>query len=257
MSRRRVLLFGILCAVCLLAGVAVVARGEVRERRAQDEIEIASRAVANPAAITTGTIVFRNLDTQRPSWHGFTALAASNDPATRDIVSLPCARVYFAADHGLCLEPAGTVLEQKVTILDQRLQPAGSLTLKGVPTRARVSPDGHYGAVTFFVSGHSYAEPGSFSTQTTLIDLRSGKAIDGLEDFHVTHDGEELDSPDVNFWGVTFASDSDRFYATLATRGRRTSSKGRSPAGPHASSTRTSNAPRSRPTAPTLPTRNW
>jgi hypothetical protein len=34
-------------------------------------------------------------------------------------------------------------------------------------------------------------------------------------------DGRRIDSPDFNFWGVTFASGDDRFYATLATGGER------------------------------------
>jgi Tol biopolymer transport system component len=83
-----------------------------------------------------------------------------------------------------------------------------------------VSPDGRYGAVTFFVVGHSYATPGSFSTQTTIIDLASKKKIVNIERFRVTKDGKEFDSPDFNFWGVTFAKNSDRFYATLSSRGK-------------------------------------
>ena len=201
MSRRRGLLFGILCAVCLLAGAAVVARGEVHERHAENELEQATRNLAGAAPMTRGTIVFRNVDQRRPSFYGFIGRAALDDPAAREIVPLPCARIYFAADRGLCLEPAGAILKQKVTILDRRLKPVESLTLRGIPNRARISPDGHYGAVTFFVTGHSYADPGSFSTETTLIDLRSGKAIANLEDFDVTHDGEKLESPRQQFLG--------------------------------------------------------
>ncbi len=46
------------------------------------------------------------------------------------------------------------------------------------------------------------------------------KKLADLERFHVTKDGKEFDSPDFNFWGVTFAPNSDRFYATLASRGK-------------------------------------
>jgi dipeptidyl aminopeptidase/acylaminoacyl peptidase len=83
-----------------------------------------------------------------------------------------------------------------------------------------VSPDGRYGSVTQFVAGHSYADVGGFSTTTTLIDLRTARKIGQLEDFAVTRDGRELTAKDVNFWGVTFARDHDRFYATLATGGK-------------------------------------
>ncbi len=111
-------------------------------------------------------------------------------------------------------------MKQRVTIVDRRFRPLGGVTLQGVPSRARVSPDGRYGSVTFFVYGHSYATPGNFSTQTTIIDLVKRKKLADIERFHVTKDGRTFDSPDFNFWGVTFAPNSDGFYATLATRGK-------------------------------------
>src|SRR4051812_43445825 len=42
-----------------------------------------------------------------------------------------------------------------------------------------------------------------------------------MEDFAVWRDGTRFQSADFNFWGVTFARDSDRFYATLGS-GRKT-----------------------------------
>jgi hypothetical protein len=74
--------------------------------------------------------------------------------------------------------------------------------------------------VTLFVTGDSYADPGSFSTRTTVIDLATGRKVAGLEDFVVMHGERRVTAIDVNFWGVTFARDSDRFFATLATGGR-------------------------------------
>jgi Tol biopolymer transport system component len=94
-----------------------------------------------------------------------------------------------------------------------------ALAVTGIPSRARVSPDGRYGAVTLFVSGHAYADPGSFSTQTTLIDLATGSRIGDLEQFTVFRGSRQVTATDVNYWGVTFGRDSDRFYATLATAG--------------------------------------
>ena len=53
-----------------------------------------------------------------------------------------------------------------------------------------MSPDGRYGAVTLFVTGHAYATPGAFSTQTTLIDLaHAGSKIADLEQFTVLRGG--------------------------------------------------------------------
>jgi Tol biopolymer transport system component len=49
--------------------------------------------------------------------------------------------------------------------------------------------------------------------------MRDGHHIGELENFRVTKDGDVEDSVDRNFWGVTFAPDSDTFYATLGTGG--------------------------------------
>ena len=63
--------------------------------------------------------------------------------------------------------------------------------MAGIPSRARISPDGRWGGVTAFVVGHAYAAPGQFSTATTIIDLRAGKVVGDLEkDFMVTDDGK-------------------------------------------------------------------
>ena len=37
----------------------------------------------------------------------------------------------------------------------------------------------------------------------------------------MTKDGQRIDRPDFNFWGVTFARDRTSFYATLATGAQR------------------------------------
>ncbi len=69
-----------------------------------------------------------------------------------------------------------------------------------------------------FESGHSYAE-GGFSTRTTIVDTVSSAPIADLEDFAVSRDGAPFKAADFNFWGVTFAADGNRFYATLRTGG--------------------------------------
>ena len=111
---------------------------------------------------------------------------------------------------------------------DARLRDAeDAFTLAGIPSRARISPDGRWGGVTAFVVGHAYASPGEFSTATTIIDLRSGKAVADLEkDFTVTDDGKVVEARDRNFWGLTFADDGDTFYATLADRRRHVADQG-------------------------------
>jgi hypothetical protein len=89
-----------------------------------------------------------------------------------------------------------------------------------VPSRARVSPDGRYGASTVFDSGDSYAS-NSFSTRTRIWDMATGTELTELEQFTVRRDGKEIRNPDFNFWGVTFARQAGIFYATLGTGGHR------------------------------------
>ncbi len=74
--------------------------------------------------------------------------------------------------------------------------------------------------MTVFVTGDSYLEsPTAFSTRTTILDMSDGSQIGQLEQFDVSKDGKPFDAVDFNFWGVTFAKDPNRFYATLGTGG--------------------------------------
>jgi dipeptidyl aminopeptidase/acylaminoacyl peptidase len=104
-------------------------------------------------------------------------------------------------------------------IFGSDFRPVRAARLDGVRSRARVSPQGRYGAATTFVVGHSYREKG-FSTLTALIDMKSGDVLANLEDFDVTRDGKPFKALDFNFWGVTFTRDERRFYATLSTGGK-------------------------------------
>jgi hypothetical protein len=148
------------------------------------------------------------------------ALAQVDEPGrTRNTTRLLCERIYFAANRGLCLVSRQGALQTGYTvkIVGADLERRHQLRLSGIPSRARISPDGRYGATTAFVTGHSYAED-NFSTQTVLIDLTLGKVIADLEkDFTIMRDGKRIKEIDFNFWGVTFARESGRFYATLRT----------------------------------------
>ena len=121
--------------------------------------------------------------------------------------------------RGLCLVSRHGLLQTgyEVKITGADFKPRREFRLAGIPSRARISPDGRYGATTGFVTGHSYADD-SFSTQTVLIDMARGKVMADLEkDFIVTRDGKRIQNVDFNFWGVTFARQPGRFYATLRT----------------------------------------
>jgi hypothetical protein len=138
----------------------------------------------------------------------------------RSSADLACERVYYASGRGICMGVAPSGVDYQATIFDSKLQPVHHLDLTGYPSRARVSADGRYGAMTVFVSGDSYLEsPSAFSTRTTILEMASGRQIAQLEQFDVTKDGKPFDAIDFNFWGVTFAADPNTFYATLGTGG--------------------------------------
>jgi dipeptidyl aminopeptidase/acylaminoacyl peptidase len=82
-----------------------------------------------------------------------------------------------------------------------------------------VSPDGRLAVTTVFETGHSYADA-AFSTRTILIDTATGRRIADLEEFSIDRDGRPFKAADFNFWGVTFASDGDSFFATVKTAGQ-------------------------------------
>jgi hypothetical protein len=222
---RRALLFALLCAVCAgVAGVAVVSAA----MKAQDDEQASERAaaVARPTiarllADKHPFVLFRSLDRTDGSQYGRLALAplAGGKPGERLLAGQKCERVDLAAGRGLCLATPGPT-GFKANIVDASLDETGSVRLAGVPSRTRISPDGRYGAVTSFVTGHSYADVGQFSTAATIIDLRAGKKVADLEkDFTITRDGKPVTAHDRNFWGVTFSKDGDTFYATMATGG--------------------------------------
>jgi hypothetical protein len=146
------------------------------------------------------------------------SFAAPSDGAF--VTDLPCLRVYFGGNKGICL--TSTTDSAKGTwwadVFNERFQVEHHIPLTGEPSRVRVSPDGQLAAATVFESGHSYAEHG-FSTRTTLFDLTAGKSLGDLEQFQTKRNGDTFHAVDFNFWGVTFARDSNTFFATLDTAG--------------------------------------
>ncbi len=153
--------------------------------------------------------------------YGLVGLVAKGDPQGPRILStLHCDRVDFEGGRGLCLRRATSFFgSTEAIVFDNQFKLLHTVELSGYPSRARVSPDGRYGATTTFVSGDSYATMGQFSTRTDIIDLSSGRVLFDLEKLNVTKDGQPFRAADFNFWGVTFAKNGHTFYATLGTGG--------------------------------------
>lgn len=171
------------------------------------------------AELAGSQLMVRAVDGNDPRFDGRVFVVRDGYPRQLSGRQLDCERVYYAGGRGLCLTTAETGLRFEAAVFDSSLRPLQWLPLTGLPSRARVSRDGRYGAITVFVYGHSYLGTGGFSTATTLVDMRAGSELGNLEDFEVSKEGEPFDAADFNFWGVTFAASSNRFYATLRAGG--------------------------------------
>ncbi|WP_327280637.1 TolB family protein [Streptomyces sp. NBC_01205] len=131
-----------------------------------------------------------------------------------------CERFYVAGERALCLRKLpGIPARTQALVLDRQLRQVERVTVPGVPNRARVSASGNVLSWTVFATGDSYATT-AFSTRTSILDLRTGYLIKSMEEIPLTIDGTRYHAPDVNYWGVTFARDDNRFYATVSSRGR-------------------------------------
>ncbi|MFC9491473.1 TolB family protein, partial [Streptomyces hydrogenans] len=131
-----------------------------------------------------------------------------------------CDRFHAAGNTALCLQRRpGVPARSYAIVLDRRLREVRRIGLPGIPSRARVSASGNVLAWTMFATGDSYARS-SFSTRTSVLDLRTGYLVKNIEQIPLTLGGRRHHAPDVNYWGVGFAADDNRFYATVSTGGR-------------------------------------
>ncbi|MGH3713058.1 MAG: TolB family protein [Micromonosporaceae bacterium] len=209
MNRRVV---AVLVAAAVLAaiavGYAVVRRAEPSRGAGAGRIDLG----------VPGQVVFRNL---RPgAGYGHLAAVPTGDPGgARTVSAVSCARVHAVRGAGLCLRPwAGAAEGFDAVLLDRRLRETQRVKAAGIPNRARLAPDGRRAAWTAFVTGHSYAGDG-FSTQTSILDRRTGHRYTDIETLSITRDRTRVHAPDVNLWGVTFAPGGG-FYASMSTGGR-------------------------------------
>jgi Tol biopolymer transport system component len=217
-ERRRGIAFMAIVGLTLAVGAGYVAWAVLRDDTSSAKPESISAAAEGPH------VVFQNVRGQAGGReYAHASLSSLDDQATRVTTGLVCERLYFAGKRGICLTSRVNAIggnSYKVTITDDAFKPKRKLTAAGIPIRARVSPDGRWGATTGFVVGHSYADD-KFSTKTVIIDMEKGKVVLDLEkDLTVLKDGKRAKKVDFNFWGVTFARKPGRFYATLGSGGK-------------------------------------
>ncbi|MDX3005493.1 hypothetical protein PWY87_27695 [Kribbella solani] len=215
MTRRRIVTaIGILA----LIGGAITYVIQARDGGAtENAVPVVS---GQPMLLDGKTLFFRNLAPGPDS--GKLAAVPVADPGTpRRVGELHCDR--FAAAHGtaicLRLKPSSLPPLTEMLVLDANLHERHRETLPGTPSRARVSPDGRIVNWTLFVTGDSYAATG-FSTRTGLYEVNTGRLVKTIEELAVFVDGKRYFASDVNYWGITFGADGNRFYATIASKGR-------------------------------------
>ncbi|MGA4842629.1 TolB family protein [Streptomyces sp. G45] len=198
-------------AAALLTAVAVA----YTVRAAHDAQPVSA---TSKFALDTGKLYFRS--TQAGAGRVARLPLSGGDRRTTGGPS--CERFYAAGGTGLCLlRRPGIPPKSYAVVLNDRLREQRRIALTGIPNRARVSASGRMLSWTMFTTGDSYAGGSStFSTRTSILDTRTGYLIKNMEEIPLTIDGRRYHSPDVNYWGVTFARDDNRFYATVSTKGK-------------------------------------
>ncbi|MFJ9723357.1 TolB family protein [Streptomyces sp. NPDC101209] len=219
--RNRILV--LLAALVALAAVAVASllHASARAERRDQAQPGGPRVTSGTVTLTTpGRMVFRNM-AWGPHRDELTTVPAADPSGPRTASGVKCLRFYAASGTGVCLQAVhGAVSDTyRAVVLDAHLKERARYDVPGIPSRARVSPTGHFAAWTAFVGGDSYAGT-NFSTRAAIVDVRTGKLTPSLEAYRVLKDGHPYRAADLNFWGVTFASDDRTFYATMATKGR-------------------------------------
>ena len=147
----------------------------------------------------------------------------AREPANRAPVALNCERVSFAAGHGLCLTAdRGVFTTYQAVLLDAKLQAVHTIKLAGSP-RPHPHITRRTGRRHHRVRDRSGAPVRGHVVLHEDDDCRrmaTGDEIGDLESFATWRDGKRISAKDFNFWGVTFARDSNVFYATLKTAGK-------------------------------------
>jgi hypothetical protein len=216
MNARRVWAF---VALCVAAALVAGGYAAFAVRRSASAERLSATVASLTAPPVKPYLMFRSTASGQ-TWKKLMLVPVATPEGPAYATDLQCERAYFAGNRGVCLveEYSGLTIKRYADIFDERFRPLHRITLTGLPSRTRLTLDGRRAAITVFEQGHSYAEEG-FSTRTTVVDTIAGRTLADLEQFTITRDGKLFHAVDFNFWGVTFAQDGNRFFATLASRG--------------------------------------
>ncbi len=214
----------LLLAVLLLGGLGTGAVLSAADRSGKRDREQPGGPVVRVGTVSLRPSQGRELVFRTMAWgphrDELSTVPADRPDGPRTASGVKCLRFHAAAGTGICLQAVHGALDDtyRAVVLDAQLHELHSYPVAGIPTRSRVSPSGHHVAWTVFVSGDSYSGT-DFSTRTSIVDTRTWATDDNLETYAILKDGHPYQAHDTNIWGVTFAADDTRFYATLATGG--------------------------------------
>ena len=212
--RNRVVLLVVISVLAIGGGIAyfVKARADVRQQQASAPDV---NQVSNAAGLLAAPHVIFRSSALGNTYGQLAIVPLSNPGGPRGFFSPICERVYATKTDGVCITAdRGVTASYSLKMLDASMTVVSTADLAGLPSRARISPDGSLVSTTTFVTGHSYAES-SFSTQT-ILRKSNDTEIGNIENFKATVDGKPFTSTDRNYWGVTFVDD-DSFYATASS----------------------------------------
>ncbi|TDU90313.1 WD40 repeat protein [Kribbella voronezhensis] len=211
------LLIGVV-GFAVFAGAAVAyvvsARGD------EPAVNAVAVVTGQPLPLDGHTLFFRNV-AQGPDFGKLAAVPRTAPTEPRKVGDLRCDRFAAARGTGICLRVRQGSLPPvtDLLVLGADLSVRHQETLPGTPSRARVSPDGRLVYWTLFVTGDSYSATG-FSTRSGLYEVQTGRLVKTIEELPVFVGGRRYFASDVNYWGITFGADGNRFYATLSSKGK-------------------------------------
>src|SRR4051794_3951623 len=157
-----------LVVLCVVLGGGCVALAPFGPDQTPPDAE--PRAGQVPADVP---VMVRAVDPAKPTLNG-RVFVVEDGKVVRRSRDLACERVYYAAGRGICMGVAPSGVDYEATVFDSKFQKVNEITLLGLPSRARVSADGRYGAMTVFVNGDSYlSAPTAFSTRTAILEMKS------------------------------------------------------------------------------------
>lgn len=241
-TRRKLLVFSGLVAALLVAGAVyfVWAQGRAsddladRNARAQaviDEFEQSRpttiddeptatenepAATAVPVPRGLAPVPGEVLVVNRVPGDDYGRLAIRHADGSRTLLDRSCMRVHLNADHGVCVSNNDGIIPTFTTTFFEAVDPQVEIKSypSALPSRARISPDGTFSAVTAFVTGSSYADIGGETTTIVTIDeIDSSRLLRGTAQFVIDSDEDRFDNLDPQYWGITFA-DENEFYIT-------------------------------------------